>query len=432
MKVKIKNPARNGVIPDSQESRGSLKRGGCFFFLRSRVLKSFRNEIHTVGSSRFLSSLIALLLGGGGLFAAEKEGAEDFSLKAFPLASEMWIATVRVELRPIESRIFYAKGAYELQVLVENGSEVRQDQVWAVSDLERTRLDQESLDLEKAALKESLKNLERSHEDELVQLEKKLATLEVERGRLEVLLESEEVAEEEKLRSLVVEGLATSDAERDRHLLREEDLRSRKALDGERSRLRLDFRKRELEFERLRKSTEYRAPFGGRLTFLGSLADRAKAIPATVEVETSEPLAALQNDSRYEIVLATQSPALGEVPKSSLFVVIDRIREERKIRASYDRVDVNPQDILLRESLVFSVDEADVGKARKRTSGQSMAAVFTQLAEPCHLVPKAELIQRLPEGEEVVSWSRLIARFWPGALVIAEGQSVLAISQRKL
>lgn len=431
MKVKIKNPTWKRVIPDSHEFRGSLARGSGPFSLRVPLRKSFPRASITAGSSRFTASLITLLLGWGALVASEGKGAEDFSLKAFPLASEMWIATVRVELRPIESRIFYAKGAYELQVLVENGSEVRQDQVWAVSDLERTRLDQESLDLERAALEESLKNLERSHEDELVQLEKKLATLAVERGRLEVLLDGEEVTDEEKLRSLVEEGLATSDAERDRLLLRQEDLRSRKALDGERSRLRLDFRKRELELERLRKSTEYRAPFDGRLTFLGSLADRAKVIPATLEVETSEPLAALQNDSRYEIVLATQSPALAEVAKSSLFVVIDRIREERKIRASYDRVDVNPQDVLLRESLIFSVDEADVEKARKRTSGQSMAAVFTQLAEPCHLVPKAELIERLPEGEEVVSWSRLIARFWPGALVIAEGQSVLAISQRK-
>lgn len=440
MKVKIKNPTKSKALPDFQEYRGSAAERVGSFFLHLGTKSSLGGffQSRRRGGRAVAPSLRTLVVAGGILLSADSSLAEenaserDFVLESFPLASEMWIAPVRVDLKPVESRIFYSKAAGELQVLAENGCEVRQDQVWAVSDLERTRLDQESLELERAALEESLKNLERSHEDELVQLDKKLATLAVERGRLEVLLESEEVSGDDKLRSLVLEGLATSDAERDRQALRQEDLRSRRAIDGERSRLRLDFRKRELELERVQKSTEYRAPFRGQLTFLGTPADRAKSAPTTVEVEASEPLAALQNDSHYEVVLATQTPALAEVPKSSLFLVIDRIREELKIRAAFERVDVNPQDVLLRESLVFAVDDADVEKARKRTSGQSLAAVFTQLEEPCHLVPKTELIQRLPEGEDVVSWSRLISRFWPGALVIAEVQSVLAISQRKL
>ncbi|MGJ8726126.1 MAG: hypothetical protein ACSHYB_16340 [Roseibacillus sp.] len=382
-----------------------------------------------IGSWLLLSLFVSLSLMGRAL--AEETDEEPFMATGFPLSDQMWLTTARVELRPSKSKVFYARGSGEVRVLVSNGSELMEGQVWAVSDESRVGLDSEALELDRAALQETLAELEVAREDDLLQLEKKLATIAVERGRLEALLLEDEVSGEESLIELVEEGLKTSDLERDRLLSSKADLNARTRIDAARARAELDFRRREADTLRLRKASEFRATFEGELTYLGMLAERVKHVPALVEVEIGDPLAVLHNENHYEVFMVVQSSILEEVAKESLFLRIDRLRKDRMIEAAFGRTEVNPQDKLLSETLVFTVAEEDVERAQKRTLGLSMATIYTRLEKECYLVPKAEFLKRLPEGQEVSSWSEVVRGFWPQAKIEVIGQSVLAISLPK-
>ena len=376
-----------------------------------------------------LAVLASFLLMGWAQAGESEEG--DFLVTGFPLSDQMWLTTARVELKPSKSKVFYAKGSGEVRVLVTNESELKEGQVWAVTDEERISLDAEALELDRAALEESLNELEVGREDDVAQLNKQLATLAVERARLEALLSEDDVVEEESLVQLVNDGLETSDKERDRLLSRKNALVARESIDAARARLQLDFRRRESDVQRLKKASEFRATFEGELTFLGILAERVKFAPTTVEIEVGEPVAVLHNENQYEVFLAVQSTLLEEVPKDSLFLRIDRLRKDRAIEAVFDRTEVNPQDRLLNETLVFAVNPEDVEKAQKRTIGLSMATIYTQLEKESYLVPKVEFIKRLPEDQEVSSWSEVVKGFWPEAKLEVIGQSVLAISLPK-
>ena len=355
--------------------------------------------------------------------------AEDLVLDDFAQSDRLWVTTSRVEIRPVQSKVIHVKSGAELKIICENGSHVEEGEVWAVEGVERTRLDLESLELERVELKEKLENLELEHEERLEKSREEIETLVVERKRLEPLLEEEEIVSDEGLLKLVQDGLSRATVGVQRAQTRREALVSRKILNTERERLQLDFRKREFESKQIQLSLEYKVPFAGELVFLGSLAERVKFVPVTLNFDAGEPLAAIRNNNQYEAVLASVSPHLAAVPKDSLYLEIDRLREGRKISADFDRAQVNAQDVMLRESLVFSVRDEDVPKVRKRLRVQTMAAVYLKLEKKCHLVPKDTLIKNLPEGESLSNWDQVIKLFWSDAELVAEGQSVLAVAR---
>lgn len=377
----------------------------------------------------FLRGVLLVSTFAKGLVAEEllTGGIEDY-----PLSSRLAVAVSRAQLTASRSELVRAKSGGEIEVLAQHGQLLVAGEKWAVSNPETIELQRESLQLDEQALEANLLEMRLKHQEDLASLRKAHEQLEIEFAKLAEVRSRPDVTSDEVLlgKIEVATRLAAEELERSETLLAAREKGT--AHDVEASKLRLDLRRKRLDFSRAKAAAEYLAPFDGRIEFLGSLAN-VEAEPEDeayrLEVPVGEVVAAIIDDEHYEVIVPPVRGSGLMRFRSDLFAEIEGLTEDAAIRADFLRIDIDIEERRLPEKWVFRVLEEDLVAAQARRGMQVVANVFIEFEEPCRLVPKSELIRLFPEDARAGRWVEVLRKVWPGVVLVAEGQTALAVER---
>lgn len=83
---------------------------------------------------------------------------------------------------------------------------------------------------------------------------------------------------------------------------------------------------------------------------------------------------------------------------------------------------------LREEACYYFVLSADQTEVASRLVGMDVPGeLWLSLDRPARVVPKLALVMQLPTAFQKRNWAEAAAQVWPGARVVAEGQSEIAI-----
>jgi|AntRauTorckE6833_2_1112554.scaffolds.fasta_scaffold05612_2 hypothetical protein len=385
----------------------------------------------------FPSHISGVFLTSGLLLLAPPAQAEAPRLQEFPSASQLWLCYVKGQLGAAKQKAILSDGAGTLRILREHGGAVEKDEVFAISRPEKLELQRESLLLEKILLASKIKETRLDEEEAFLALEVKKAEAQAELFELEAVADEEEVRQDTKLKERLEEAIKTT---------REKIVRldARLALQQKNTveetqiqKLNLEYRQSDQEFESARLSAERRSPFVGFFTFSEELAAEHgdKEAPFEIWVENTELIGHVIDNSSYEVILADFPPILNQMPLEKLVLQFDVASEEEPISARFletRSLSISGIGGRGKQILVFRISKADRKRVAPLTGSTPLGQVYLELPEGCHLVPKADLMKLVDEGEHPAGgWSVIASSIWPDVELFAVGHLDLALRKKE-
>lgn len=188
--------------------------------------------------------------------------------------------------------------------------------------------------------------------------------------------------------------------------------------------LELKLRQQELDLARREAESRLAMPFAGEVTLIPP----APPVDQPLRVEAGQDLAWLQDLSQLTARVAVRRPEWRLADPSRLALRLATGSFAPPLPATFVRRLV--ADLNGREELVyhFALAAADNAAARALVGGQAPAQLVYLLPRPAHLVPKLDLVLVDPSGFRDAGWSAGLARLVPGAVVLAVGDTHLAIA----
>jgi hypothetical protein len=185
----------------------------------------------------------------------------------------------------------------------------------------------------------------------------------------------------------------------------------------------MDFAESERSFQQAKDRSVYKAPFAGELRFEIDYVEGQKEYTVT----SRETIATLNDYSEIHGHLKVSNAGWISLSPQRLYLQLrDR---DRTIMPFLD--DRNVKDSRTRREerfYVFSVPLSEGESLRRLTGTQMKGDLIYKLPERCFIVPKYDLSLYALGKSDSVDWGRMVAQLWPGAKVIAEGLSEVAIS----
>lgn len=187
--------------------------------------------------------------------------------------------------------------------------------------------------------------------------------------------------------------------------------------------LELKLRQQELDLARREAESRLAMPFAGEITLIPPAPPPGQPL----RVEAGQDLAWLQDLTHLTARVALRRPEWRLADPARLALRLATGGFAPPLPATYARRLV--ADINGREELVyhFTLASADNAAARALVGGQAAAQLVYLLPRPAHLVPKLDLVLADPAGFRDAGWAAGLARLLPGAVVLAVGDTHLAI-----
>jgi hypothetical protein len=186
--------------------------------------------------------------------------------------------------------------------------------------------------------------------------------------------------------------------------------------------LRAELQRREVEFERHQSQATFRMPFAGHLTIDLPLADGVPEYPVTAGQE----IAAIRDLSAVLVRVPLSDAAWTALPPEKLAAIFN-LPDGSRLEAgfSFRKVERNH---LREESVYYFAFPAEATGAAGRLVGAELACqVWLALTEPARIVPKLSLVLHDPEVFQTRQWQDGVKKISPGAKVLIEGQTDLAV-----
>jgi hypothetical protein len=189
-------------------------------------------------------------------------------------------------------------------------------------------------------------------------------------------------------------------------------------LPGQRSEL----ERRKLEFDRRQAQARLRMPFTGQLTMNLPLTEGVEEYP----VNSGQELAVARDLSLIRLRVSLANPAWAALPADRLMALV-RLPNGAELTAAFAFQKI--ERVQLREESVYYFQfPQDKAALAARLMGTDLSCeLWLTLPQPARVVPKLSLVLQQPTAFQGRNWAQGVGLAWPGAFVLVEGQTDLAI-----
>ena len=185
---------------------------------------------------------------------------------------------------------------------------------------------------------------------------------------------------------------------------------------------RLEWKHRELEFERQQNQARFKMPFAGQLNPSLQVAEGVTEYP----VNAGQELAVARDLSVILLRTPLAEASWSTLPADELTALLN-LPDGTKLAAPFSFKKL--ERFQMREELVyyFQFPTNDCSTAARLVGSDISCEVWLALSQPAHVVPKLALVLHQPASFQSRLWNAGIAQLSPGAQVLVEGQTDLAI-----
>ncbi len=189
-------------------------------------------------------------------------------------------------------------------------------------------------------------------------------------------------------------------------------------LTGQRS----EWQRRKLEFERRLSQARLKMPFDGQLTVSLPLTEGVQEYP----VGAGQELAVARELSLMRLRVTLANPAWAGLPAERLSATV-RLPNGEELDAAFAFQKI--ERVQNREESVYYFQVApERAPAAAKLMGTDVACeLWLNLPQSAHVVPKLSLVLNNPAAFQARSWQQGVSVAWPGARVLVEGQTELAV-----
>lgn len=350
--------------------------------------------------------------------------------EAYPAMTRMRVATLPCQLQPKSTITVLSPIAGLLRVYMTTPqTNVPANTLWA-------EFEPEIFAQEEIALAESLKKIEdqeRLHWDiqyprDKMKLAQQIEEAEIEVKKVQLLSKDETLARK-------VLGVGTN-----RSLMRpetvakvEENLRLLKqsltylestnfaALGFDLASQRTEWKRRELDFLRRRQQSRFEMPFDGKLTLTVPITEGVTNYP----VNLGQELAVARDISSVRIRVAMENVAWTGLSPDKLRAVVRSGGTAFEAHFTYQKI----ERVQIREesAYYFEFPEEKASAAARLIGANVSAELWMDLPESARIVPKLAVVLHQPEAFQNKDWASALASAFPGARLLVEGQTDLAV-----
>lgn len=185
---------------------------------------------------------------------------------------------------------------------------------------------------------------------------------------------------------------------------------------------RADWERRKLEFDRRQDQARLRMPFDGQLTVSLPLTYGVNEFP----VSLGQELAVARDISSMRLRVALSNPAWAGLPTHQIEAVI-RLPNGRQLNGRFAFKKTERLQLREESAYYFQISSECSAAAATLLGMDVSCEIWLTLPRPSRIVPKLALVLHRPAAFENSDWARGIADGWPGARVLAEGQTEFAI-----
>lgn len=185
---------------------------------------------------------------------------------------------------------------------------------------------------------------------------------------------------------------------------------------------RTEWKRRELEFQRRRQQSRFEMPFDGKLTVGVPISEGVTNYP----VNQGQELAVARDVSSIRARVVMDNAAWTGLPPEKMRVVVTtggRALEAKFIFQKIEKVQNREESAFYFE---FPKDKA--AEAARLVGANNQCDLWVELPEPARIVPKLAVILHQPDAFQNRNWSGGLASTFPGARLLLEGQTDLAIT----
>jgi hypothetical protein len=189
-------------------------------------------------------------------------------------------------------------------------------------------------------------------------------------------------------------------------------------LPGQRS----EWERRKLDFDRRQSQARLKMPFNGQLTINLPLTEGVLEYP----VNSGQELAVARDLSLVRLRVSLSNPAWAGLPAERLAALV-RLPNGAELTAAFAFQKI--ERVQFREEAVYYFQfPAENAIAAARLMGTDLSCeLWLTLPQPARVVPKLSLVLQQPNAFQGRTWAQGVGMAFPGATVLVEGQTDLAI-----
>ena len=371
--------------------------------------------------------VVLVVLALGTLLAADKVKP----LSEYPKLDRLWLGTDQGVVRPAGYHPYESTGEGFLQLHVEDGAQLKKDQVWATLNPKQLATEEKALELFERRLKIDLEDARRAARDEQAKRNLELNDLEKQKKVLFEASQSQELSA--ALRKRAQEAIEDIDEQLELARSRVTEERLDQEIDLRLGEIRLQVERQRNQFEMIKRRSQLVANFDGELRFADGLREQLEASKdktATVWFNAGDNIATLVNEEHFEINIPNMTTATGGIPAKKLLAILHDGQSGRLINGDYVSSEESDRVGEIVRSYKFKVRERSIEDARKAMGQMNMVHIYRIFDEPIHLVFKKDIAFATPDILDKGGWVAVVRHLWEDAQVLQVGPQSIAIKAK--
>ena len=184
---------------------------------------------------------------------------------------------------------------------------------------------------------------------------------------------------------------------------------------------RTEWKRRELDFQRRRQQSRFEMPFDGKLTIGIPISQGVTNYP----VNLGQELAVARDISAVRARVVMENAAWSGIPPERLRVVVTTGGRALEAHFIYQKI----EKVQNREELAyyFEFPKEKATEAARLIGANNQCDLWADLSEAARIVPKLAVILHQPDAFQSRNWNSAVSTTFPGARLLLEGQTDLAI-----
>ncbi|MGZ8938309.1 MAG: hypothetical protein ACXW32_03770 [Limisphaerales bacterium] len=184
---------------------------------------------------------------------------------------------------------------------------------------------------------------------------------------------------------------------------------------------RTDWKRRELDFQRRRQQSRFEMPFNGTLTVSVPISEGVTNYP----VNQGQELAIARDTSSVRARVVMDNAAWTGVSPERMKVMVTTGGRSLEANFIYQKI----EKVQNREesAYYFEFPKNKSAEAARLIGANNQCDLWVDLAEPARIVPKLAVILQQPDAFQNRNWETALAATFPGARLLLEGQTDLAL-----
>jgi hypothetical protein len=184
---------------------------------------------------------------------------------------------------------------------------------------------------------------------------------------------------------------------------------------------RTDWKRRRLDFEQRRRQSRFEMPFDGKLTFSIPISEGV----TNCRVNLGQEIAVARDISLVRVRIAMENVAWTGISPEKLQAVVRSGGQSFTANFAFQKI----EKVQNREESAYYFEFAsEKAAAVARLIGANVTCeLWTDLTQPARIVPKLAMVLHHPEAFQNKDWGVAIGSTFPGARLLIEGQTDLAV-----